>query len=75
MNTALYRLWEFGKTVSIKALSDCIDWKAYNSLRWRMQRRSFKPTNEEKKLIAEWLDGRIRELVRIKLLVDKEIEW
>lgn len=75
MNTALYRLAEFTKTTSIKALSDCIDQKNYNSLKWKLQRQSLKLNNEEKKLIAEWLDNRIRELVKIKLLVDKEIEW
>lgn len=75
MNTALYRLGEFQKTISIKALSDCIEWKNYNSLKWKLQRKSLSLNKEEKMAIAEWLDGRIRELVRIKILVDKDIEW
>lgn len=75
MNTALYRLWEFQKTVSIKALSDCIEWKTYNSLKWKIQRRSLKLTNEEKQIIADYLDDRIKELIKIKLLIDKEIQW
>jgi hypothetical protein len=39
-----------------------------------MQRRSLKLTNEEKQIIADYLDDRIKELIKIKLLIDKEIE-
>lgn len=75
MNTAIYRLWEYGKTVTIKAISDLIEAKTYNSLKWKMQRRSLKLTNEEKQIIADYLDDRIKELIKIKLLIDKEIKW
>lgn len=75
MNTALYRLWEFQNTVTIKAISDIIETKTYNSLKWKMQRRSLNLTDEEKQIIADYLEGRIKELIKIKLLIDKEIKW
>lgn len=75
MNTILFKLSEVWQSISLKSLSDYVDDKWYNSFRWKAQRRSLHLDNDQKKKVAEWLDGRIRALIKIKLLLDKEIQW
>ncbi len=35
----------------------------------------YKISDEHKKKLSEYLDMKIRELIKIKLLVDKELKW
>lgn len=75
MNTILFELAELWQTISMKSLCDYVDWKWYNSFKWKAQRWSLHLTTDEKKKILEWVENKIRKLVKIKLLLDKEIEW
>lgn len=73
MNTAIYMIWEFSKWFSIKSLCDYLDDKNYNSLKGKAQRRSLSLNEDDKKKVARWVDSKIRELIKIKLLIDKQI--
>lgn len=72
MNQILYRLKCFRPTVTIKDLAEYI-WKDSDTFRSQIDRRKATLTKEEIELTKEWIDKRIRELVKIKLLIDKEL--
>ena len=75
MNTILYEIWELGQSISMKSLCNYVDWKWYDSFKWKAQRWSLNLDLEQKKKVLEWVENKIRKLVKIKLLLDKEIEW
>lgn len=74
MNQILFRLKNFRPTVTIKDLAEYLGrWS--DTFRSQIDRRRVKVTDEEVALIKERIDKRIRELVKIKVLIDKELEW
>ena len=75
MNTILYEIWEIWQSISMKSLCDYVDWKWYDSFKWKAQRWSLNLDLEQKKKVAERVDSKIRWLIKIKLLLDKEIQW
>lgn len=75
MNTILYEIWEIGQSISMKSLCDYVDGKWYDSFKWKAQRWSLNLDLEQKKKVAERVDSKIRWLIKIKLLLDKEIQW
>lgn len=74
MNTILYRIKTYRPTVTIKDLAEYIG-RDSDTFRSQIDRRRAKMTDEEVALIKERIDKRIRELVKIKVLIDKELEW
>lgn len=74
MNQILFRLKSFRPTVTIKDLAEYIG-RDSDTFRSQIDRRRAKITDEEVALIKERIDKRIRELVKIKVLIDKELEW
>lgn len=74
MNQILFRLKSFRPTVTIKDLAEYIG-RDSDTFRSQIDRRRAKMTDEEVALIKERIDKRIRELVKIKVLIDKELEW
>lgn len=72
MNQILYRIKSFRPTVTIKDLAEYI-WKDSDTFRSQIDRRKATLTKEEIELTKEWIDKRIRELVKIKLLIDKRL--
>lgn len=74
MNTILYRIKSFRPTVTIKDLAKCL-WKESETFRSQIDRCRATLTKEETELMKEWIESRIKELVKIKLLIDKEIKW
>ena len=75
MNTILYEIQELGQSISMKSLCNYVDGKWYDSFKWKAQRWSLHLTIDEKKKVLEWVENKIRKLVKIKLLLDKEIKW
>lgn len=73
MNQILFRLKSFRPTVTIKDLAEYIG-RDSDTFRSQIDRRRAKMTDEEVALIKERIDKRIRELVKIKVLIDKELE-
>ena len=74
MNTILFELKEFRPTVTIVDLAKYIG-RDKDVLRSQIDRCRVNLTDEEKKLMLEWIEKRIRKLVKIKVLIDKEVEW
>ena len=72
MNQILFRIKSFRPTVTIKDLSEYIG-RDSDTFRSQIDRRKAKLTKEEIELTKEWVDKRIRELVKIKILIDKEL--
>lgn len=72
MNTILYRIKSFRPTVTIKDLAEYIGMDK-ETLRSQIDRCKVNMTKEETELVKEWIELRIKELVKIKLLIDKEI--
>lgn len=70
MNLIMYRLKDFWYTMTMNELARQL-WLHPEQVR----RFKLDYTEEQKKILKEYLDWRIRELVKIKLLIDKEIEW
>lgn len=70
MNLIMYRLKDFWYTMTMNELARQL-WLHPEQVR----RFKLDYTEEQKKVLKEYLDWRIRELVKIKLLIDKEIEW
>jgi len=74
MNQILFRLKCFRPTVTIKDLAEYLGrWS--DTFRSQIDRRRVKMTKEDTELVKERIDKRIRELVKIKVLIDKELEW
>lgn len=74
MNTILYRIKNYRPTVTIKDLAEYIG-RDKDTFRSQVDRRRATLTKEETELMEERIDSRIRELIKIKLLIDKEIKW
>lgn len=72
MNTILYRIKTYRPTVTIKDLAEYIG-RDSDTFRSQVDRRKAKLSKEETELMKEWIESRIKELVKIKLLIDKEI--
>lgn len=72
MNTILYRIKIYRPTVTIKDLAEYIG-RDSDTFRSQVDRRKAKLSQEEAELMKEWIELRIKELVKIKLLIDKEI--
>lgn len=72
MNTILYRIKTYRPTVTIKDLAEYIG-RDSDTFRSQVDRRKATLTKEETELMKEWIELRIKELVKIKLLIDKEI--
>lgn len=72
MNTILYRIKTYRPTVTIKDLAEYIG-RDSDTFRSQVDRRKAKMSKEETELMKEWIELRIKELVKIKLLIDKEI--
>jgi hypothetical protein len=72
MNTILYRIKTYRPTVTIKDLAEYIG-RDSDTFRSQVDRRKAKLSQEEAELMKEWIELRIKELVKIKLLIDKEI--
>ena len=70
MHQIIYKLKDFWQTVTMNEFARQL-WLHPEQLR----RNKLDYTDEHKKLLQEYLDGRIRELVKIKVLLDKEIQW
>lgn len=70
MRTIIYRLKDFWQTVTMSEVARQL-WLHPKKLRIK----ELNYTDEQKKILQEYLDGRIRELVKIKILLDKEIKW
>lgn len=74
MNRILFELKEFRPTITITELARVL-WRQSDTMRSSIDRWRVKMNSEEKKIVQQWLDGRIRALIKIKLLLDKEIQW
>lgn len=74
MNTILYRIKIYRPTVTIKDLAEYIG-RDSDTFRSQVDRRKAKLSQEEAELMKEWIEFRIKELVKIKLLIDKELQW
>lgn len=72
MNTILYRIKTYRPTVTIKDLAGYIG-RDSDTFRSQVDRRKANLSKEETVLMKEWIESRIKELVKIKLLIDKEI--
>lgn len=72
MNTILYRIKTYRPTVTIKDLAEYIG-RDSDTFRSQVDRRKAKLSQEETELMKEWIELRIKELVKIKLLIDKEL--
>lgn len=72
MNTILYRIKTYRPTVTIKDLAEYIG-RDKETLRSQIDRCKATLTKEETELMKEWIESRIKELVKIKLLIDKEL--
>ena len=72
MDQILFRIKNFRPTATIKGQAEYI-WRDSDTFRSQVDRRKAKMTKEETELTKEWVDKRIRELVKIKLLIDKEL--
>lgn len=72
MDTILYRIKIYRPTVTIKDLAEYIG-RDSDTFRSQVDRRKAKLSKEEAELMKEWIELRIKELVKIKLLIDKEI--
>ena len=72
MDTILYRIKTYRPTVTIKDLAEYIG-RDSDTFRSQIDRRKATLTKEEIELTKEWIDKRIRELVKIKLLIDKRL--
>lgn len=72
MNTILYRIKTYRPTVTIKDLAEYIG-RDKETLRSQIDRCKATLTKEETELMKEWIELRIKELVKIKLLIDKEL--
>jgi len=72
MDTILYRIKIYRPTVTIKDLAEYIG-RDSDTFRSQVDRRKAKLSQEEAELMKEWIELRIKELVKIKLLIDKEI--
>ena len=70
MHTIIYRLKDFWQTVTMNEFARQL-WLHPEQLR----RNKMDYTMDQKRTLKEYLDGRIRELVKIKVLLDKETEW
>lgn len=70
MHQIIYKLKDFWQTVTMNEFARQL-WLHPEQLR----RNKLDYTDEHKKLLQEYLDGRIRELVKIKVLLDKEVQW
>lgn len=73
MNTILYRIKTYRPTVTIKDLAEYIG-RDKETLRSQIDRCKVKMTREETELMKEWIESRIKELVKIKLLIDKKLD-
>lgn len=74
MNTILYEIKTYRPTVTIKDLAEYI-WKDSDTFRSQIDRCKAQLSKEEAEQMREWIDKRIRKLIKIKLLIDKELEW
>lgn len=72
MNQILYRIKTYRPTVTIKDLAEYIG-RDSDTFRSQIDRRKATLTKEETELMKEWIESRIKELVKIKLLIDKEL--
>lgn len=72
MDTILYRIKIYRPTVTIKDLAEYIG-RDSDTFRSQVDRRKAKLSQEEAELMKEWIELRIKELVKIKLLIDKEL--
>ena len=72
MNTILYRIKTYRPTVTIKDLAEYIG-RDKETLRSQIDRCKAHLSKEETELMKEWIESRIKELVKIKLLIDKEL--
>lgn len=70
MNQIIYRLKDFWQTMTLNELARQM--KLHPE---QVRRCKWNYTDEQKKVLQEYLDGRIRELVKIKVLLDKEVQW
>ena len=74
MIKALVLLKEFRPSITVKAIAREI-WIDDEALRQRIEKRRLNLNDNQKKIIQEHLDCKIRELIKIKRLVDKDIQW
>lgn len=74
MNTILYEIKNFRPTATIKDLAEYIG-RDKDTFRSQVDRCRATLTKEEAEQMREWIDKRIRKLVKIKLLIDKELGW
>lgn len=70
MHTAINKLKEYRPTLTLNEIARQL-WLHPEQLR----RNAMTYTDEHKKILQEYLDSRIRELVKIKVLLDKAVEW
>lgn len=74
MNTVLYRLREFNNAFSLSAIAKLL-WIEESLFRNRVAHCRTNLSIQEKVLVQERLDKQIKELVKIKVLLDKDIKW
>lgn len=70
MHTAINRLKDFWQTITMNEIARQL-WLHPEQVR----RNAMTYTDEHKKILQEYLDSRIRELVKIKVLLDKAVQW